>query len=143
MNTSGLKIALLALVTVAFITSCSNSSEKVANAEQEVTEANKALDEANEAYLQDIENFRSETAARIEANQRSIEDFNERISKEKKEVKADYQQKIAELEAKNSDMKTKLDGYKAEGKENWESFKVEFSRDMDELGTAFGNFFNK
>jgi hypothetical protein len=31
----------------------------------------------------------------------------------------------------------KMDNYKADSKENWEKFKVEFSRDMDELGAAF------
>ena len=30
-----------------------------------------------------------------------------------------------------------MDEYKAEGKEQWEEFKAEFSRDMDELGKAF------
>ena len=34
-------------------------------------------------------------------------------------------------------MKKKMDDYKAEGKEQWEAFKTEFSHDMDELGQAF------
>ena len=38
---------------------------------------------------------------------------------------------------KNSDLKMKLDNYKAEGKENWKKFKIEFNRDMEELGIAF------
>ena len=36
-------------------------------------------------------------------------------------------------------MKRKMDDYKEEGKEKWETFKTEFTHDMDELGTAFKN----
>ena len=59
------------------------------------------------------------------------------------EAKADYHNKIMELEQKNSDMKKKLDDYKTEGKQKWEIFKTEFSHDMDELGKAFNDFIVK
>ena len=116
---------------------CESSSEKVDTAEQAVTDANNELEQANQEYLADIENYRTETSSKIEANNQSIADFNLRIAKEKKEVKEDYKKKIAELESKNSDMKKKMDEYKADGKEKWEAFKTEFSHDMDELGKAF------
>ena len=41
------------------------------------------------------------------------------------------------LEVKNSDMRMRMDNYKEDGKDNWETFKTEFSHDMDELGKAF------
>lgn len=116
---------------------CKSTSEKVDNAEQAVIDANSELEQANQEYLADIENYRTETSSKIEANNQSIADFNLRIEKEKKEVKDDYKKKIAELESKNSDMKKKMDEYKADGKEKWEAFKTEFSHDMDELGAAF------
>ena len=47
------------------------------------------------------------------------------------------EKKIDELEQKNSELKKRLDDYKADGKEKWEKFKAEFSHDMDELGKAF------
>lgn len=130
-------IASATLISGLVLTSCSTSSEKVENAEQGVTEANNALENANQEYLTDMENYRTETTTKIAANNQSIADFNIRIDKEKKEVKADYQKKIAALEQKNSDMKKRMDDYKANGKEQWETFKTEFSRDMDELGQAF------
>ena len=37
-------------------------------------------------------------------------------------------------------MKEKLDAYKVSGKDNWETFKTEFSSDMNDLGEAFKNF---
>ena len=34
-------------------------------------------------------------------------------------------------------MKKKMDDYKAEGKDKWNEFKIEFNRDMEEIGKAF------
>ena len=48
--------------------------------------------------------------------------------------------KIAKLEMKNTDMKKRLADNNSENKENWENFKTEFNRDMDELGVAIKDF---
>lgn len=40
-------------------------------------------------------------------------------------------------------MKKKLDDYKADGKDKWEQFKKDFSRDMDDLGNAFKDLTTK
>lgn len=130
-------ITASALIGASILTSCSTSAEKVENAQDKVSEATLDLETANEEYLVDIENYRKETEAKIAANDKSIAEFNARIENEKDEAKADYKKKIAELEQKNSDIKKKMAEYKAEGKEKWELFKTEFSRDMDELGKAF------
>jgi F0F1-type ATP synthase membrane subunit b/b' len=126
-------------MTGAIMTSCNTPAQKVENAQDKVTEANQDLDKANQEYLVDIENYRKETADKIAANNQSIAEFKARIENEKMEAKADYNNKITELEQKNSDMKMKLDDYKTEGKEKWEIFKTEFSHDMDELGKAFND----
>ena len=94
-------------------------------------------DEANTDYQVEVDKYRLETAEKIAENEKSIKEFNLRVASEKKEAREDYKKKIAELEAKNSDLKMKMDNYKADSKENWVKFKVEFSRDMDELGAAF------
>lgn len=95
------------------------------------------MEEATDDYQAEVAKYKIETADKIAANEKSIAEFNTRISTEKKEAREDYKKKIADLEAKNSDLKMKMDTYKADSKENWEKFKVEFSRDMDELGQAF------
>ncbi len=117
-------------------TSCDTPSQKVENAEANVVEAKEDLVQAQEDYLVDVETYRQQTAEKIAANNKSIAEFNARIEAEKADVKADYKMKIAELEKKNSDLKMKLDGYKAESKDQWETFKLEFNRDMDQLGAA-------
>ena len=127
----------------AILISCNTPAEKVEIAEDNVAEANKQLDEANQAYLADIEAYKQATAAKIEANTKSITEFNARIEKDKKSAKVEYAKKIAELEQKNTDMKKNLDDYKAEGKDKWETFKEDFSRRMDELGNSIKDLTSK
>jgi phage terminase small subunit len=136
-------IVLLALFSVSILSSCNSSAEKVENAEQDVTEANAALEKANEEYLEDIKSYRIQTAKRIEANNKSIADFNKRIANEKKEAKVDYEKQIAELDQKNTDMQKRMDDYTANNQSGWEKFKSDFNRDMDALGQAFEDLMTK
>lgn len=133
MKKSILTLVASTFITGTILTSCSSPAQKVENAENNVMEANQDLDKANEKYLEDIETYRKESADKIAANDKSIAEFKTRIANEKKEAKADYENKIAKLEQKNSDMEKKMDNYQAEGNEKWESFKREFNHDMDEL----------
>jgi len=142
MKKSILMLAAFTFMTGAILTSCNTSAEKVENAEKKVMEANQDLDNANIEYLADVEKYRKETEEKIAANNKSITEFKARIALEKKDAQVAYSQKVTVLEQKNSDLKKKMDVFKAESKEQWENFKVEFSKDMDELGTAFGNFFS-
>lgn len=143
-----MKNSILALVACSFIVgssliSCNTPAEKVENAQTTVQEANKDLDVANKEYLADMKVYRQETADKIAANDKSIADFKLRVAKQKKDAKADYEKQIADLEQKNTDMRKRLDDYKVDGKEQWEKFKTEFGRDMDELGKAFKGFTEK
>ncbi len=133
-------LTLATFITAVVFTSCTSSEQKVEDAKVEAIEAAANLNSANEEYMADMESYRIATAEKIEANNKSIADFKKRIENEKKEAKADYNKRIEELEKKNSDIKKKMDDYKADGKSNWESFKAEFSRDMDELGNAISSF---
>ncbi len=137
MKKSFAAITASVLLTSAIIISCSTPAERVVNAQNNVTEANKNLEKANGEYLADIKNYRKETADKIAVNEKNLAEFKARIEHEKKDAKADYKKKIAELEQKNSDMKKKIDDYQVEGKEKWEIFKTEFSHSMDELGKSF------
>lgn len=123
--------------------SCESAKQKVTSAEENVAEAEKELEVAKDDYLADVEKHRILYLERIAANDQSIAEFNARVAKEKKEARAEYQNKIKELELKNSDMRKKMDEYKADGKEGWEKFKTEFEKDMNNLGVAITEFGNK
>lgn len=139
MKKSILTCAAFMLIAGGMLSSCNTPAQKVENAQDNVAAAKDDLTKANEEYLADIEVYRQVTADKIAANNKSITEFNARTENKKEAAKSDYQRKVAELEQKNSDLKKKLDDYKAEGKNNWEQFKVEFNSDMDELGEAFKN----
>ncbi len=137
-----MKKALITLSTAIYIvgailTSCNTPTNKVEDAKEKVSEAKKDLDQATEEYQIEIENYRKETAIKISENNKTIADFKVKIEHEKKDVKAEYEKKIIQLEQKNKELKQKMDNYKAEGKEKWETFKTEFNHDMEELGKAF------
>ena len=136
MKKSILTVTGLFLLVGLLLTNCSTPAEKVANAENKVIKANKELAEATSKQQAELEVYRRETAAKISANNESIAAFNARIASEKQEAREAYRKKVSELEQKNTDMKKRLDDYKADGKDNWEKFKIEFSHDMDEIGKA-------
>lgn len=133
-------LTISALFSMAFLTACSSSSEKLEDAKEDVTEANEKLDEAETAYVNDIEEYKKETAAKIAANDQMIADFQVLSEKEKKANSAEYQKKVMELKAENEAMKTKMDNYTAQGNEQWVEFKNEFNNDMAELGRALNDF---
>jgi hypothetical protein len=114
-------------------TGCNTPAEKVEKAQENVNEANDNLSKAQEEYITDIENYRHTENKKIEANEKSIADFKARIGHEKREARIEYEKRIAELEQKNSDMKRKIDDYKADGKEKWELFKADFTKGMNEI----------
>ena len=128
------------LLTGSIFTSCNTAGEKVDKAEDKSIKASEDFNIAKEEYLADIENFKKETNAKIEANNLTIADFKVKIATSKKDAQVYYQEQIAILEQKNIAMKQKLDAYEESGKDNWESFKTEFNKDMNELGEAFKNF---
>jgi DNA anti-recombination protein RmuC len=129
-------LAVFSIYTSSMLTSCDSPAKKVDNAQENLTVAKEELAKAKQDYLLDIENYKRQNAEMIAANNKSIAEFNAKTEREKKEVKADYKIKIAELEKKNSDMQKKLDSYKTDNQDQWENFKAEFSRDMDKLGLA-------
>ncbi|MDR8394343.1 hypothetical protein NC796_24555 [Aliifodinibius sp. S!AR15-10] len=94
------------------------------------------MEQATRLDLAYISQYPKETAGRFAANDLTIIAFKARMANETAEVKASYEKQLAQLEQKNSDMKKKLANYRGEGKEQWETFKVEFSQTMESDGNA-------
>jgi hypothetical protein len=119
----------------ALSTSCSSSTEKndLTDEQMEMNQAQLAED----AREKEIIEYQEINRAKIEANEKSLAEFNARISNEKQEAKAEYELKIAELDEKNSDMKKKMDEFHAGNKANWETFKASFDKDMTDLNLSF------
>jgi phosphoenolpyruvate-protein kinase (PTS system EI component) len=143
MKKTFLAVTSSTLFSIAALTSCSTPAEKVDQAQENVNKANNKLDSAIKDYLADIDMYRVETANRIIANDKSIADFNLTLANKKMNERAEYVKKIKDLEQKNAALKSKLDNYKADGNEKWKTFKVEFSKEMDDLGESIKDLTKK
>jgi hypothetical protein len=140
-------LALTMLVAGTIFTSCKSSAKKVEDAQDKVQNANDKVADANQELDQAIKDsilqFKKASAEKFAAHEKSVADFKTRIANEKKENKASYEKKLAQLEQRNTDMKKKLDDYKAESKENWENFRTEYISDMETLNKAFKDLMAK
>jgi ABC-type uncharacterized transport system YnjBCD substrate-binding protein len=139
MKKTFLTLFAVSLLSASAITSCGSSADKVENAQEDLIDANENLEEAKDDYLKDVELYRIENATKIEANNKSIEEFKSRIDSQKKEAKEDYKAKIADIEAQNTDIKKQMDEYKANGKDHWEAFKINYNRNMENLMRSIMN----
>jgi septation ring formation regulator EzrA len=148
MKKSFLKFASVALLATTFITSCQDSTKKEAEARENVDEAKTDLDEAKTelanarktATEQEWQSFKESTNATVEQNEKRIIDLKMQMKRTGKSMDEQYAKKINELEEKNREIKEKVNTYNNEASDDWETFKKEYNRDMDDLGRSLKNF---
>ncbi len=129
-----------AMLMGTLLTSCSPSSKNVENADSKVTLAAQEIEAEKKAYKEDLETFRTKTQDLFENNEKVMDDFSLRIANQKAAVKLKHEQNIAELQAKNAAMKEKLADFDENNHDQWDTFKKEFSNDMEQLGEAIRAF---
>ena len=131
-----------------FITSCQSPTEKVDEAKTNVTEAKQDLQQAqSEADSKVIKiadelqwkTFKDETEVKIKDNEKLIKSIKAKMSNKDKAKDVAYSNQIDALEMENAKFKDRMYNYEI-NKSDWESFKLEFNHDMDELGKALKDF---
>lgn len=115
--------------------------EKHEDAAQNVKQENEDMAAAKAQYENEWQQFKNFVEASINTNEQRIVDFKANMENTSDEFKAKYENKILTLEQKNIELKKKLNGYKYEGKENWERFKQEFSDDLDDFKKSLNEIF--
>lgn len=143
MKNPALLLIISLLTGVVLLTGCNSPDQKIDNAQSAVVEANRELEQATQEYLADMNQYREEATDRIAANDSTITTLKARMANETADVKSDYEKQLTVLEQKNSDLKKKLANYEGEGKEQWETFKTAFNREMNTLDEAFEELTNK
>ncbi len=129
--------AFSAMMAGAFLTSCDSKQEKVEDAQENVAEAKEELKDAKQELNAEYPAYRKDMDARIVANQTEIDRLRKIVAKPgEKPLDNARRDKIDELERKNEGLRARLDGYET-NRSDWESFKREFNRDMDDLGSSF------
>ncbi|MGD0338263.1 MAG: hypothetical protein ABSB78_05690 [Bacteroidota bacterium] len=134
--------AVIGFMTGTLLTGCGKTSEqKVENAKENVGDAKQELKDTRTEYLIEWQTFKFESKQTIEANEKRIDAFKEKMEEAGHKAKAKYRKEVAVLEQKNRDLKKKLEEYKDEGQSKWEEFKTNFNRDMDEIGKTMKDLF--
>lgn len=123
--------------------SCSDAKRdeidnRMENISRDVDTANR---EARESFTRERDEFSIKVDRMMEKNRQDIAELKEKAKTKKENARKDYDEAIDKLERKNDELKAKLTNYKYESKDKWESFKEEFSHDMDELGASISDLF--
>jgi hypothetical protein len=145
-------IFILAVITSlmagAIFTSCQSNEQKVDAAKTKVQDARLELIEAqSDAFdsetakinAEEWKAFKIETENNIKNNELRIAELKLQLEKPGKIFDPIYKTKIEVLEQKNLDMKNRLSAYEKD-KSDWQVFKTEFNRDMNELVKALKEF---
>jgi hypothetical protein len=92
------------------------------------------------ASEKDVRTFRQKMNAAIESNSQKLSLIRQRIKNENKQSNADISTTIFELELANGYMKLKLEKYQQHEKGDWEVFKRQFNKEMNNWTVELAEF---
>ncbi len=133
------------IATGMILTACQSSTTKREKAKaEEMPDTVIYIDQDEKPTLKDsIAQFKKQSEKQIQQNEKEIVLFKAEIIDEKKKAKIKDDKKIDELELRNNDLVIRLDNYYDESQEQWDSFKVEYNEDMDDLEDDFKDLKNE
>lgn len=133
-------ILILALVAGTIFTSCKSAAQRETAAKQNVVEARQELKDTKISNANEWLEFKTESLEKISENETKIADLKVQMNKPGKTFDGLYRTRIEKLEAKNQELKSKINNY--DGNETgWTTFKKDFNRDMDEMGKNIKDLF--
>lgn len=130
--------AILLFASSFVFTSCDSPDRNVNNTDRNANSSEENLRENrqdNQMYLTEVENFRRESANRVEANNRKIAEYNAVAVSDRNETHNQNRTRITELERQNADLNRRLTNYNHDknNRDDWEKFKTDFNRDMEKV----------
>jgi hypothetical protein len=129
MKTTQMMLTLTMIVSGSTLTAFAQENQKVAQARTN-------LEVAKKDSAADFQKFKKESELKISNNQKQITALKTKKSTESKEVKDKYDKKVLALEQKNNELKKRIETCNGQDKTAWEKFKIQFNKDMDELGKS-------
>jgi hypothetical protein len=132
------------LVAGAILTSCDTAKQNEQDAKEEVKDAKQDLKEAQadvqrEATAEEWQAFKADAEVRIANNEKEIAALRLKLKKPGKILDPLYEDRIAVLEQRNRDLRTRINSYEST-RSGWEKFKSEYNHDMEALGTSLKDF---
>jgi hypothetical protein len=133
--------AVMTFITGITLVSCKPATKEENEATEKAKEANQELiDVKKAATAEEWKAFKNSGDSLINKNEEKIAELKLKMKNTGKSIDAKYDKNIEILEQKNKDLKVKMETYKNDTKEDWQSFKSEFNHDMDELGQSLKDF---
>ncbi|MFZ4106278.1 hypothetical protein [Flavobacterium sp.] len=143
MKTPLLKITLLAAIISFVFISCNNSpkdKEKNLNdAMDKVQEAKEELSNSTLDSISDFQKYKSSIETKLVENEKIIANLKSNNTSKDESTKKLYRNQLDKLKMKNEELKAKIENYKESPEQKWELFKVDFNKDMDDLGKSISN----
>jgi hypothetical protein len=147
MRSFNIKNLLFVIFISSSILACNSSTEKkeenVENAKEKVIIATDALDKARADSANEYQHYKEESEKKINENNEKILALKQEIQLEKSEMKRKNQKELDELDRKNLKLKLRMQEYKQGDKNAWQEFKLNFNKDMDELGKSISELAHK
>lgn len=133
-------ILILTITAVTIFTSCKSAQQRETTAKENVVNANENLKDTKISNANEWLEFKTESLKKISDNDNKIADLKVQMNKPGKTFDGLYRTRIEKLEAKNKELKSKINNY--DGNETgWTTFKNDFNRDMDEMGKNIKDLF--
>jgi hypothetical protein len=143
MKTTKFTLVALACIAVLGLSNCKNTptekAEGVDAAQENLEIAEQNYQEAVVDSTNEYTRYKLESNEKLKANDQKIAELKANMKAKKLKDKTNYEIKLNELEQKNAKLKSSIADYKESDKNKWEIFKVNFKKDMDELGKAISN----
>jgi hypothetical protein len=133
-------IIIVAIMAGTIFTSCKSAAQKEKIAKANVVEAKQDLQETKVDNANEWLTFKTESNAKILDNEKRIAELKIKMNKPGSTFDGLYRTRIEKLEAKNTELKSKLNNY--DGNETqWKTFQSDFNRDMNEIGNNIKDLF--
>jgi len=145
MRSKLIKLSFTIFIAGCLFTACNSGENKgeVADKSQDTIEELRAwIADTAGIHKSEWGKFKTDAEEKIRQNEDSMRVFKNKIGKADTKIKMKYEHEITRLEEKNSEMKTKLAGYKDESKEKWGKFKTNFNNSMDSLSADMKRTFD-
>jgi len=135
MKSNIFKTATIIGILVMAFTQCKSPDKKIEDAKEDVMEANRELEEARMDSAEYV-NYRDEMEVKLRDYEQKLEEMKADIQSKGKDVQEKYNENLNTLKAKNENLKAKIREYQRDASASWDSFKMDFNREMDELGKS-------
>lgn len=111
--------------------------EKLHTVENSITAAKKDFEVA---FNQTMKAFKQDATDKISQTEKRIQELKDKILDTSKEIESVSMDYIERLEESKKNLADKLNEYEELGSEDWNSFKHQFSDEMDNFETSVTNF---